>query len=303
MRFREWATKVMLIFLLFSTLILVVFAGKATQSQENTTASNPPEVISWSNYPQAELQTATNPSSESQDVVKSPAPKAQAKTQPKAQPKTQPKPQPVANYRTTQAFATYKPRYEITHIDPSNYGDRYAQDIDGVPVRNQPIIVLHETSNSAASAINFFQKRNDNENIQASYHSLIKLDGTIIYLIPPEKRAFGAGNSVFDGRYGAETVKTNPNLPPSVNNFAYHVSLETPPEAWGDNQAKNHTGYTDAQYYSLAWLIAQSQVPDDRITTHKAVDRSGQKVDPVNFDFDKFFYLLHSYRQPVRGIQ
>jgi N-acetyl-anhydromuramyl-L-alanine amidase AmpD len=119
----------------------------------------------------------------------------------------------------------------------------------------------------------------------------------VVYLIPPEKRAFGAGNSVFHGPNGAETVKTNPNLPPSVNNFAYHVSLETPPEAWGNNHIQSHSGYTDAQYYSLGWLIAQSQVSDDRITTHQAVDRSGQRLDPISFDFNKFFYLLHSYRQ------
>jgi hypothetical protein len=289
MRFREWATKVMLIFLLFATLILVLFGGKATQSQDNTAASTP-EVIAWSDYPKAELQTSTNPSAKSGDVLKSQVKKSQS--------------QPVAKYyRTTQAFATYRPQYEITQVDPSNYGERYAKDINGVPVRNQPIVVLHETSNSASSAINFFQTPHDNENIQASYHTLIKLDGTVIYLIPPEKRAFGAGNSVFDGPDGSETVQTNPNLPPSVNNFAYHVSLETPPEAWGDKLAKNHTGYTEAQYYSLAWLIAQSQVPDDRITTHQAVDRSRQKVDPVNFDFDKFFDLLHTYRQPLRGIQ
>ena len=280
MRFREWATKVMLIFLVFATLILALFAEKATKPQENT-AKSIPEVIAWSEYPKAQLQTAKNPSRESPQLLKSKVKKSQ----------------PVARYRTTAAFASYRPQYEMTQVDPSNYGDRYTKDINGVPLRNQPIVVIHETSNSASSAINFFQNHHDNENIQASYHTLIKLDGTVVYLIPPEKRAFGAGNSVFDGSNGSETVKTNPNLPPSVNNFAYHVSLETPPEAWGDKLAKNHTGYTEAQYHSLAWLIAQSQVPDDRITTHKAVDRSGQKFDPMNFDFNKFFDLLHTYRQ------
>ncbi|BAY27411.1 N-acetylmuramoyl-L-alanine amidase [Calothrix sp. NIES-2100] len=286
MRFREWATKVMLIFLVFATLILALFAGKVTKPQNNT-ATSIPEVIAWSEYPKAQLQTAKNQSSESQEVRKSRVKKSQ----------------PVARYRTTMAFAKYRPQYEIARVDPSNYGDRYTKDINNVPVRNQPIVVLHETSNSASSAINFFQTHHDNENIQASYHTLIKRDGTVVYLIPPEKRAFGAGNSVFDGPNGAETVKTNPNLPPSVNNFAYHVSLETPPEAWGNDYVQTHSGYTEAQYQSLAWLIAQSQVPDDRITTHKAVDRSRQKVDPINFDFNKFFDLLHSYRQSPQGIQ
>lgn len=284
----------MLIFLLFATLILALFAGKATKSQDNTATSNP-EVIAWSDYPKAQLQTSTNPSAESGDAVKSQVKKSP--NQPVASNVKKNQSQPVArSYRTTEAFKRFRPQYEITHVDPSNYGDRYAKDINGVPVRNQPIVVLHETSNSASSAINFFQTPHDNENIQASYHTLIKRDGTVIYLIPPEKRAFGAGNSVFDGPNGAETVKTNPNLPPSVNNFAYHVSLETPPEAWGDNQVQTHSGYTEAQYNSLAWLIAQSQVPEDRITTHRAVDRSGQRIDPISFDFNKFFDLLHTYR-------
>ena len=63
---------------------------------------------------------------------------------------------------------------------------------------------------------------------QASYHALIKRDGTIFYLVPPDKRAFGAGDSTFYGSKGAETTKTSRRYPPSVNNFAYHISLETP---------------------------------------------------------------------------
>ncbi|GAB1543195.1 hypothetical protein NUACC21_58690 [Scytonema sp. NUACC21] len=197
--------------------------------------------------------------------------------------------------KTTAAFAAYKPRYEIAWADPSNYGDRFATDVNGNPVNNAPIIVLHETAAPASSAINFFKNSHEDENVQASYHTMIKLDGTVVYLVPPEKRAFGAGNSVFEGPLGVETVKTNADLPPSVNNFAYHVGLETPPSGVGTKEP-THIGYTDAQYQSLAWLIAQSNVPDERITTHRAVDRSGQRIDPRSFEFDKFWNLLHSFR-------
>jgi N-acetyl-anhydromuramyl-L-alanine amidase AmpD len=86
-----------------------------------------------------------------------------------------------------------------------------------------------------------------------------------------------------------------------VNNFAYHVSLETPPDSYDSSSQETHSGYTEAQYDSLAWLIAQSQVPEDRITTHKLVDRSSKKVDPINFDGKKFLDLLSTYRQ-VRPI-
>nr|WP_242038370.1 peptidoglycan recognition family protein [Chroococcidiopsis sp. [FACHB-1243]] len=197
----------------------------------------------------------------------------------------------VANAATA---TSYKPRYQITWAHPLNYGDRFATDIYGKPVYNKPIIVLHETVYSAASAINTFRTPHQQDDKQVSYHTLIGLDGTVIYIVPPEKRAFGAANSVFIGSNGTETVKTHPNLASSVNNFAYHVSLETPVD--GRDRVRRHSGYTQAQYKSLAWLIAQSKVPDARITTHKAVDRSGSRSDPRSFDRRKFLSLLHSYR-------
>ena len=200
-------------------------------------------------------------------------------------------------YKTTRAFEQYKPKYFQAKIDPSNYGDRYTTDINGNTLDNSPIIVLHETTNSLTSAINTFTTPHYHDSHQVSYHALIALDGTIIYLVPSDKRAFGAGNSVFTSSQGVETVQTNPNLPSSVNNFAYHISLETPPD--GHNQQSQHSGYTDSQYKSLAWLLALSNIPDDRITTHEDVDRSGNRFDPRNFDFDKFFQILHTYRQPI----
>ncbi|MEM8602779.1 MAG: peptidoglycan recognition family protein [Cyanobacteria bacterium P01_H01_bin.121] len=186
------------------------------------------------------------------------------------------------------------PPYEIKWADPSNYGDRYIQDISGNPTYNQPIIVLHETVYSVDSAINYFQTPHTDESLQASYHTLIRLNGTVVYVVPPEKRAFGAGNSVYVGPWGPEAIRTHQHFPASVNNFAYHVSLETPLS--GRNDALNHSGYTDAQYRSLAWLIAQSTVPDERITTHRDVDRSGERIDPRNFDRQKLLSLLHQQR-------
>ena len=200
-------------------------------------------------------------------------------------------------YKTTQAFEEYKPKYFQANIDPSNYGDRYSADVNGNTLDNSPIVVLHETTNSLTSAINTFTTPHYHDSHQVSYHALIALDGTIVYLVPSEKRAFGAGNSVFTSPQGSETVKTNPNLPSSVNNFAYHISLETPPD--GHDQQSQHSGYTDSQYKSLAWLLALSSIPDDRITTHQNVDRSGNRFDPRSFDFDKFFQILHTYRQPT----
>ncbi|UKO97068.1 peptidoglycan recognition protein family protein [Nostoc sp. UHCC 0870] len=280
MRFRDWATRVILISLVFLALSVALLIGEANKLKTNTTTSEP-AAIAWSPYPQAKLQSDQIIQEKSQNLLKSPKNNGQSRFR----------------YHTTEAFSKYKPRYLVAAVHPSNYGERYIQDANGVPLNNQPIIVIHETSNSASSAVNFFQTPHEDENMQASYHAIITLDGSVIYLVPPQYRAFGAGNSVFEGLDGAETVETNANLPPSVNNFAYHVSLETPPDGRGNNFLKSHSGYTEAQYHSLAWLIAQSQVPGDRITTHKAVDRSGERVDPLSFDFDKFRGLLDTYRQ------
>lgn len=180
------------------------------------------------------------------------------------------------------------PEYQAI-ANRTNYGQRYLYDINGQPVTNTPIVVVHETAATSQSTITFFQTYHTNDNNQASYHTLITLNGDIVYIVPPDLRAFGAGNSVFQG----ETVKTDPKLPPSVNNFAYHVSLETPPG--GLNGGASHRGYTMAQYQSLAWLIARTGIPENRITTHKAVDRSGERSDPRSFDQQLFLQLLRRY--------
>ncbi|MDX2255495.1 MAG: peptidoglycan recognition family protein [Pseudanabaenaceae cyanobacterium bins.39] len=191
----------------------------------------------------------------------------------------------VAN-STKSASNAYNPREIVALAANSNYGDRYLLDLKGNKANLPPIIVLHETVGSANSVINYFQSFQSNEDYQASYHTMIALDGTIIYFVPPDKRAFGAGNSVFVSKSISEAIQTNPKFPSSVNNFAYHISLETPED--GINDEYSHSGYTDWQYRSLAWLVARTNVPLERITTHRAVDRSGSRIDPRSFDWNLF---------------
>lgn len=197
---------------------------------------------------------------------------------------------------TQSGLAAWMPPQQSAPADPTNYGDRYARDVFGKPVNQAPLIVLHETVGSADSAINMFRTPHSNENDQSSYHSIIRRNGTVVYIVPPEKRAFGAGNSIFNGPNGPEAVKTHKQFPPSVNNFAYHISLETPPD--GDNDALVHSGYTDAQYRSLAWLVAHTNVPDGRVTTHQAIDQSGSRMDPRSFDAQKFLSILRTIPRP-----
>jgi N-acetylmuramoyl-L-alanine amidase len=188
---------------------------------------------------------------------------------------------------------SYQPPEEIALAHPTNFGQRFLQDINGQAVQNNAVVVLHENVGSAASTISYFQTPHPKDDDQISYHTLIKRDGTVTYMVPPDKRAFGAGNSIFASPEGNEAVKTNPNFPPSVNNFAYHISLVTPPD--GLNNSRRHSGYTQAQYQSLAWLVAKAGVPEDRITTHQKVDRSNQRMDPRSFNQSVFLKLLATY--------
>lgn len=186
-----------------------------------------------------------------------------------------------------------QPREMKATVHPTNYGERFAKNVQGQPVQNNWLIVLHETVGSAMSTIRHFQTPHPNDEDQASYHALILTDGTVVYLVPPEKRAFGAGNSVFAGTNGSEAVKTNADLPASVNNFAYHISLETPAD--GNHNQPSHSGYTEAQYQSLAWLIARTGVPIERVTTHATVDRSGERADPRSFDMARFSGMVQQF--------
>ena len=189
--------------------------------------------------------------------------------------------------------ATYTPPEKFALANPTNYGERFLKDLSGRAADLEPIVVLHETVGSASSAINFFQTTHMDGNDQASYHTLIAHDGTVIYLVPPDKRAFGAGDSAFTTSAGSEAVQTNPDFPASVNNFAYHISLESPSD--GQNNGNSHSGYTQEQYQSLAWVTAKTSVPTDRITKHKIVDLSGMRKDPRSFDDATFLQLLNAY--------
>lgn len=175
-------------------------------------------------------------------------------------------------------------------IDPTNYGDRHTRDIHGNSVDYPLLVVLHETVGPPLGTIRYFQTPHYRDSEQVSYHALILAEGTIVYLVPLSKRAFGAGNSAFQGVRGLETVRTNPKILASVNNFAYHISLATPAD--GDHLGSDHSGYTKAQYQSLAWLITRIGVPAARVTTHRAVDRSGERQDPRSFDRQQLLKFL-----------
>ena len=192
-------------------------------------------------------------------------------------------------------LASYRPLEIERAAHETNFGKRYLQDIFGRPANNALLAVIHETVISATDTVRIFQTPHYNEADQASYHALITRNGTIVHFVSDKNRAFGAGNSVFRGPNGPETVRTHRIYPSSVNNFAYHISLETPAD--GNNNGNFHSGYTKSQYQSLAWLIADKNIPATRVTTHKRVDRSGSRKDPRSFDQRHFSSLLQRFSQ------
>ena len=169
-------------------------------------------------------------------------------------------------------------------VDPSNFGERFRRDAFGQIIDPTPrLVVLHETVYGLKSAIHTFRTPHPNDEDQVSYHALIGEDGQVVQLLDPSKRAFGAGNSAFNGQW----VVTNPKVGGSINNFALHVSLETPLD--GENNNPGHSGYSSAQYDSLAALLAdwmgRYPIKLDNITTHQAVDLGGERSDPRSFNW------------------
>ena len=71
-----------------------------------------------------------------------------------------------------------------------------------------------------------------------------------------------------------------------MDDFAYHVALETPPDGVKFNYA-THTGYTIQQYQSLAWLARRTGVLNHRIATHGQI-KDPQTTEPRCFNRGEF---------------
>jgi N-acetyl-anhydromuramyl-L-alanine amidase AmpD len=195
-------------------------------------------------------------------------------------------PDPDLSQRLRDQYAKLNRRVQRINIHPSNYSERHKQDAFGNRINPKPrVVVLHETVYGLGSAINTFVTPHLQDDDQVSYHMLIGEDGRIIQALDPSKRAFGAGNSAFDG----EWVITNPKAGGSINNFALHLSLETPLD--GEDNDLSHSGYSQAQYDALAVVLAQwmmnYKISAENITTHRHVDLGGERGDPRSFNWNE----------------
>ncbi|MEB3173041.1 MAG: peptidoglycan recognition family protein [Cyanobacteriota bacterium] len=227
---------------------------------------------------QGTLRRATEPG------VKAPLPPEQAAWRSPLQRSCSPTADVALRDRLLQQLQRLQAARTTVAIDPSNYGERSRRDAYGNTLDPTPrLVVLHETVYGIGSAINTFMTPHPNDADQVSYHALIGLDGAVVQVLDPLRRAFGSGNSAFDG----EWVITNPAFSGSVNNFSLHVSLETPLD--GEDADVAHSGYTQAQYDALAVLLTnwmrRFRIPHERITTHAHVDLGGERSDPRSFDW------------------
>jgi N-acetyl-anhydromuramyl-L-alanine amidase AmpD len=152
------------------------------------------------------------------------------------------------------------------------------------------LVVIHETLITAEDSI----RLHGDPNYYGSYHALIHKSGTITYLTPADCKAYAAGNSIFVDTFGEEQHINN-----SVNDFAYHIALETPPDGIANKELNYHIGYTKEQYESLAWLCAATGVLFNRITTHGEISIP-KTAEPKCFNEDYFKDLYNIKRRTVR---
>lgn len=165
---------------------------------------------------------------------------------------------------------------------PTNFGLRLRKDLFSQRLNPNPtVIVLHETVYDLTSAVNTLLTPHPSDIDQVSYHTLVGRSGDIVQLVDPSFRAYGAGHSAFNSRW----VFSNRDLSGSLNNFALHVSLETPGD--GSHNLDVHSGYSPSQYDALARVLAdwmvRYKIPATSITTHRYVDLGGARADPRSF--------------------
>lgn len=106
---------------------------------------------------------------------------------------------------------------------------------------------------------------------KVSAHFIVGKDGRVVQMVPIEKRAWHAGNSILDGV-------------PSVNNYSVGIEMV--------NLNDGLDPYSQAQMEAVAGLIrfirSRYSIPDNRIVSHAQIALpAGRKSDPAGFDFDK----------------
>ncbi len=150
------------------------------------------------------------------------------------------------------------------------------------------IVVLHETLLSIKDSLLLHA----DPKYLASYHAVISRTGEIHYLVPADCKAYAAANSKFINTIGEEEHVNN-----SVDDFAYHIALETPEDGFNALLTR-HSGYTTQQYDCLAWLLRATGVDLNRIITHGEL-KTPKQIEPRCLNEDYLFNLYTSKNNKV----
>lgn len=155
-------------------------------------------------------------------------------------------------------------------VPPSTWQPRLSPNHSARPA-NTPIsgIVMHcDASSSVASSMDWIRRPES----RASYHVLIGRTGNIFLIVPPERKAWHAGRSAWNGV-------------PDCNNYTIGVSMSNR----NDGEEPYPQVQIDAAVEVCAVLCKHFRIPVERITTHAIVATpKGRKTDPIKFDLDKF---------------
>jgi N-acetyl-anhydromuramyl-L-alanine amidase AmpD len=136
------------------------------------------------------------------------------------------------------------------------------------------LVVIHTTEHGEAPFQNvarYLQRKR-------LTHYLVARDGTVYEIVPESNKAYGAGQSLWEGRYAVDHESIN-----------IEILANTAP-----NQYKG--GITQAQYRSTKKLLANIRsrrpaIHDGRVVTHRMVAVSykygtrSRKGDPYEFDW------------------
>lgn len=128
------------------------------------------------------------------------------------------------------------------------------------------LVVIHDTIVSKEELFAVVQSKYN----EIYYHSIINVDGEIIYCVQPNIRIPASNPSSFNGE----------QINGSVDDFAYHICLI------GEN-------YSNDQYFSLGWLCKQLQVEEDRIVGHSEIDLSGLRKDPKSLNKERVISIMN----------
>lgn len=155
------------------------------------------------------------------------------------------------------------------------------------------LVVLHETLITAQECILL----HGDADYYASYHALIHRSGLITYLTPSDCKAYAASNSRFINNLGEEE-----HIQDSVDDFAYHIALETPPDGLTRPLQEYHIGYTKEQYKSLAWLCRATGVLLSRIVDHSDISLNKPTLREPRCFNDAYFSLEYENTFNLKSI-